>query len=51
MSTTPDTALREMRLLRRNANNATKKVREDTAPAIDELNKEVEPLIDLLDSM
>ena len=30
MSTTADTALREMRLLRRNANNAIKKAREDT---------------------
>ena len=55
MSTTPDAALREMHLLRRNANNAIKKACETivlatlTALAIGELNKEVEPLIDLLD--
>ena len=30
MSTTPDTALREMHLLRRNANNTIKKAGEDT---------------------
>ena len=55
MSTAGETALREMHLLRRNANNAIKKAHGDidlatlTAPVIDDLKKEVEPLVDLLD--
>ena len=55
MSITTDTASCEIRLLRRGANNAIQKARGKldlatlTAPAIEDVRKEVEPLIGLLD--
>ena len=55
MSTTPDTASREIRLLRRGTNNAIQKAPGEldqptlTASAIEDVRKEVEPLIGLLD--
>ena len=57
MSTTEDNVLREMRLLKRNANKAIMKARNKskldtlTVLEIDELKKKVEPLIKLLDDL